>query len=787
MTGPADPEAVARLLAEAQSPPREFGMMPFWFWNDDLDEGELLRQLQAFHAGGVGGVVIHPRTGLSPRVGYLTAEYFRLIRLVVEECARLGMKVVLYDEGGYPSGSACGGVVAADPEHAARALILLQRDIAGPFTGYWRPAAGRSLQQRLVCVVLAPAAGEGIDAGGLRLLEPDERGLVRLEVGAGDWRALACVDVPSGGTIRGVLAEHEDGAATAPPAGDILNPEAVASFLRLTHEAYAQHLGDHLGSTVVALFTDEPSPMGRGARRGARPFTPGFPEVLRQRLGRDVRAWLPALWVDYGPGTAEFRAAYADAVEARLRQVFYRAQSEWCARHGLALTGHPADSDDMASLRDFHWPGQDMVWRWVLPGDPSGRGGAHSTAPKAAASAARSRGRARAGSELFGAYGWGLTLDEAKWLLDWHLARGVDLFFPHAFFYSLRGGRAYESEPDVGLHNPFWPHFQHLAAYVHRLCWLLAMGRGPSAVAVLAEGRHLPWAAAQALLEGQLDFFYADAETDLSPYRTVVVGDGPAPTGAAARLASFGGAVVPAHPLESLTERVRAACGPAPQIHPPAPGLRVITLRPRGVQAHLLFNEGEQAVRGVFRPAWDGGGQWWDPLRGNCAPAEPAGEGIRLELPRRESRLLLRAEGAGAAPAPGRAEDIALPGPWEVADAAGTPLPIPGLGDFARLRALERFAGTVHYTARLNLPAAPVHCLLDLGGVGDAAAVLVNGNAAGFALWAPYTLPLPAGALRPGANTLEVAVTNSAANAYEGALRPSGLFGPVRLRCWWAD
>ena len=97
-----------RLRAQFGSPPREFGMMPQWFWNDDLDEAELLRQLREFHAKGCGGIMPHPRIGLSRRIGYLTPEFFRLIRLVVEESARLGMKVVLYDEATYPSGSAQG-------------------------------------------------------------------------------------------------------------------------------------------------------------------------------------------------------------------------------------------------------------------------------------------------------------------------------------------------------------------------------------------------------------------------------------------------------------------------------------------------------------------------------------------------------------------------------------------------------------------------------------------------------------------------------------------------------
>ena len=46
-------------------PPRDFGPIPFWFWNDDLEEEELIRQLRAFGAAGFGGVLPHARVGLS--------------------------------------------------------------------------------------------------------------------------------------------------------------------------------------------------------------------------------------------------------------------------------------------------------------------------------------------------------------------------------------------------------------------------------------------------------------------------------------------------------------------------------------------------------------------------------------------------------------------------------------------------------------------------------------------------------------------------------------------------
>ncbi|MEN6536404.1 MAG: glycosyl hydrolase [Bryobacteraceae bacterium] len=87
--------------------------------------------------------------------------------------------------------------------------------------------------------------------------------------------------------------------------------------------------------------------------------------------------------------------------------------------------------------------------------------------------------------------------------------------------------------------------------------------------------------------------------------------------------------------------------------------------------------------------------------------------------------------------------------------------------------------------------------LLDLGGVGVAATVWLNGNLVGTRLWTPYTFEIT-GALRPGKNELRISVANTLANYYTqfDALRnaplnaggslpwmlPSGILGPVSIR-----
>ncbi|MBX3015263.1 MAG: hypothetical protein KF832_27335 [Caldilineaceae bacterium] len=788
-------------------PPREFGVYPFWFWNDDLTEAELLRQIHEFHAKGFGGFLIHPRVGLSRQIGYLTDTYFRLVRLVVEEAARLGMKVVLYDEGSYPSGSAAGQVVATDPTFAARCLIAKQQTVTGPAQGYWHPNPGRGLSDELIGVVAARAITPNqLDPASIQVLPVQAPELVRYDLPAGEWRLLAFWHVYSGGTIRGVFAEADDQHALAPAAGDLLNPAAVACFIQLTHEQYYHHLHDHFGSTVVAMFTDEPMVLGRGSQRGPDPwpYTPGFLADVQTGWDEDLLRWLPALWLDCGPRTAAFRQHYTDAVYARLERVFYGAQSHWCAAHGIALTGHPAESNDFGALRQFQWPGQDMVWRWVTPGAPTALEGPHSCAPKCASSAAALQASRRNGSEVLGAYGWQLTLDETKWLLDWHLVRGNNLFFLHAAFYSVRGRRAFESEPDIGLHNLWWPYFQLIGDYLRRVAWLLSDGVEQCAVAILTHGHEAAWQAARCLYQQQIDFLYLDEQAlDQAQLvgNTLVIGpqhfravvcDPPA-SATHPRLAQFaaaGGLLLTTWEEPTLGATLAATVG-RDLDWPDAPDLRVLHYRKAERDFYLLVNEGEETIAGACSLATVGALEYWNPLDGTTQPWPATVRQGRLYtelvLPRRASAILAVDPHAAPStaivpvPLPGAAITT-LAGPWSAFDETGAPVALACPGDWARQPAWETFAGRLRFATEFTVTAEQLAqpLFLDLGQVGDIAAVQINARPVGVAAWSPYCLRIDR-ACQPGMNHLDVWVTNSLANRYEGLQLPSGLLGPIQL------
>src|SRR5512136_1234952 len=106
-------------------PPRIFSVMPFWFWNDDLDEREIVRQIQDMEAHGVYGFVIHPRVGLPRELGWMSEKLLHFYDVAIEEARRRDMYVILYDEGMYPSGSSSGQVVASNPAFQCRCLAKI--------------------------------------------------------------------------------------------------------------------------------------------------------------------------------------------------------------------------------------------------------------------------------------------------------------------------------------------------------------------------------------------------------------------------------------------------------------------------------------------------------------------------------------------------------------------------------------------------------------------------------------------------------------------------------------
>ena len=72
-----------------KSPTAEYRGTPFWSWNCNLNEKELLRQIDELKQMGFGGFHMHCRAGMSTE--YLSDEFMKLIKSCVKKAKKEDM------------------------------------------------------------------------------------------------------------------------------------------------------------------------------------------------------------------------------------------------------------------------------------------------------------------------------------------------------------------------------------------------------------------------------------------------------------------------------------------------------------------------------------------------------------------------------------------------------------------------------------------------------------------------------------------------------------------------
>ncbi|MCD8129778.1 MAG: hypothetical protein LUE16_00620 [Lachnospiraceae bacterium] len=695
-----------KLLEMLHSPGDEYTPIPFWFLNGNLSGPEIIRQMEDFAAHGVSGVVLHPRMGLPKRIKYLSKAYFGYIRTAVETARRLHMTVVLYDEGMYPSGSANGKVVEGHPEFASVGITLTRK----------------------------------VQPGDEFLTQAGDRFLVARK---------------TGGTMRGIHWDQEDGEPNTPLTADLLNPAAVDRFIELTHEAYYREFGEYFGTTIKAFFTDEPSIMGRNVR-DMFAWSHNFAQIFTEAGGN--LSGLSELF--FGRENDDTRL-YEKLILQREGEVYYKRLSDWCAAHGICLMGHPHQSDDIEALKYFHIPGQDLVLRWISP-EKGGLKGMDSTMAKCSADAARLMGRRRNANECFGACNadnnpWQFSGSDMKWYLDWLAVRGVNLFVPHAFYYSIEGKRKEERPPDVGPNNIWWPYYHRWSGYMRRLSCLMTDADLHTPVAVLCKNRALCPEAVAPLFESQTGFqyipesYWKDCTVDDETHELICQGK---------RYQAVLNDVDNVFPRASchVTEAMAdCLCFPA------TPALRCAHFVRGGVECWFLTNEGNRIIETTLTlPGVTGKvGKydiWRDEAFRQATLQGEDGAQIRLYLRPRQSRLFFVCS---------EEEFEALPvSPKRVW------LPKPKFTQVGR----NTFECTRTYTATLEVTAEELEegiPMITFDGY-DMAELRVNGQDAGVSFWPTHRFEV-GGLIHEGENELEVTMTGSLANKYGIRAVPYGV------------
>ncbi|MCL2664702.1 MAG: hypothetical protein FWE82_03740 [Defluviitaleaceae bacterium] len=274
-----------------------------------------------------------------------------------------GMKAWIYDEKGYPSGTAGGVVTEENPDYIVQGLYCFK---------YWKAIYGptriRSDYQdgKLFKAMLLPVGdGEPIDVTHCM----NERGVLYIDVPEGTFHLFLM-------TVRRLFdGTHTSGSFSEPRNYISLNDKAATeSFIRHTHEKYAKRLGDEFGKNIYAFFTDEPSFMSCNCR-SVNPVVPwhkNFPMEFAEAYGYPIEYAVNAVVNNEGPQIIKRRCDFWEFVSESAAENFFGTIQNWCGEHNIKSSGHLMGEEELylhvpwyGSIykvgKRFDWPGIDAL------------------------------------------------------------------------------------------------------------------------------------------------------------------------------------------------------------------------------------------------------------------------------------------------------------------------------------------------------------------------------------------------------------------------------------------
>ncbi|MBI4893494.1 MAG: hypothetical protein HY821_22930 [Acidobacteria bacterium] len=725
------------------------------------------------------------------------------------------------------------------------------RDFGTPHTGLFEnlaPVEGNPAHHHSPIAVvgarLAGPQGEAIDASSLVDLTSEFVGEAgRWQVDEGRWRLFA---------FRLIYTGQQNSAQDSDPRSwvvDHLNRDAVLRCVRHVTRTYRQAFGPMLGRTIDSLFADsfEAVPLANTIL-----WSTGTLAEFRLRLGYDLAPLLPALWFDIGPRTPQIRSDVNCFLHDIALDFCFQPFLEACREIGVRgrMQPHYRFHEEIIQGAGLaHVPETEVTTaRFETVADP------RKATVAGARFYGREVVSAEAYTFLH-PYRYAYTLEEMKRATDAFLRDGVTRFYNHGFLYltepSVNPACDVPFAERINPWMPWWPHYKGLAAYVARCCALLRQGRfvadillyspqaqvwsersifnieqrvmkyGDVPKTLLANGYdydpvndHLLQTRAQvsagaleingyryrAIVLPRIRVMPSATRKVLSDFIAkggLVLALDTAPAGLPAHIIDYGFQPNSFSPQEApyrktppLRDGQRRLLAALKERIPPqftiAGDLQSdgLTFQQRlcedGAELFFVPNlQPEPARLPVTFRVRDKTPELWDPLTGSIRRtpwrSTPAGVEIALDLDPWNSIFVVFRASSARPPKPAARklrQTISLSGPWT-----------PELGDARR-------SGILTYTTMFDCPRRDAE--LDLGAVGCAAEVVLNGRSLGSRWMQPYRFSIPKSVLRKGRNQLEVLVATTLLPAVQAlkempqspdALPPR----PAALTAWQRD
>ena len=751
-----------------------------WVWNDICSYKVIDEQLDEMHNLGIRAFYILPEpknfrpnsmpTNLTP--DYLSPEFFELCAYAINKGKELGMLCWIYDEGGWPSGGACGKVLEDHPEYAREELKKYKRSFS---------AGDIYIKSTPDVLVAFVQNNEIIEEGYIFTADNSVTEYVTEKLIGGN------ADYP-----------------------DLLNKAATEYFIEITHEKYASSMNKSLGESVTAVFTDEP-------KAPSKAFSKELIHKYESLYGESVLPYLPLIAEKTEPTDKNVHILHRwyDLCSKMFCDNFLLPCKNWANEHGLAFTGHMDKDHDplgcvrgggnfnlMRALRCFDIPGVDVIHRQIYPEnrltDRNEMNGCNGFFPRYASSAATQNGTKLAMSEVFGVAGAAVTYDIMRYTVGYQVVRGINIF--NLFNFPLGRKDVYLAQelPVFTENQPYYRYLNQFNRYTERLCYISSLGERICETGLYYpvcdfQGRLNADAAAKAfdtlgrtLEDLTVDFDIVDddviqksngAESGYisignAVYRNIIIPEGvfvPQETRKVLNRFIKGGGRV----LSSLSQLT-------PVIQVEGSGLRAMHRRAENGELFLLFREcGDNGEYIVHLPSSEG--YLLDLMSGKPEHFKTENGIMKLSLAMGEMAVIfLTDESIEAESKKEFVNKFDLPNEsffsrnielvctekgFENIIYSDEAVSV-NTGDWSSLIG-SSYSGSCGYETSFTLPAekAGKEALIDLGDVRYAAEIFVNGKAVGTALMPPYKVKIPAGVLEE-TNSLKIIVINTSANWY---------------------
>ena len=280
------------------------------------------------------------------------------------EFARRGMHTWIYDEKGYPSGTAGGYVTERYPQYIAKGLYCYD---------YWRVIQGP-------CIYRADVPSEQLWKA---LLIPTKGGDPIDVTGYLNENNVLYVDVPEGTYHLFMMCKRRlfDGTHATESYSEPRNyislsdADATRAFIEVTHERYKALLGDEFGKSILATFTDEPSLISWNIRTAVFPILPWhekYPEEFKARYGYELYLACVAVALRMGNEQTKRRCDFWEYIADTVAEGYFGVIQDWCHENGLKSSGHMFEEERLQahvfcygsfyrSMKRMDWPGIDQL------------------------------------------------------------------------------------------------------------------------------------------------------------------------------------------------------------------------------------------------------------------------------------------------------------------------------------------------------------------------------------------------------------------------------------------